>query len=156
VRVLRLPCHLGGGFWTYREFASDEDAEAPRTRRGTQPGKTQKQYLRKRDRQKCRICLRELEPEECTAHHVHPSSRGGLPVPENLVITCEDCNQRAGTTVLPVRSIMNSERVRELSPGEIERIFELTHTPEEARTFFDDLYRMFSEPHIHLGPALHT
>lgn len=136
---------LEDGFWTIHRSASDGDHRAPRTRRRNQPGTKQKHYLVARDRLKCRICLRELTRDECTAHHVHPSSKGGLPVPENLVIACDACNQSAGTDVLPQRTLLNSEYVRELSPDEMERIFDATHTPEEAREFFEEMFRRVSD-----------
>ena len=44
----------------------------------------------------CVHCKKILLEKEVTLDHVIPSSKGGLPIPKNLVISCAQCNLKRG------------------------------------------------------------
>lgn len=113
-------------------------AKASKGRRVRQALRT---YVRERDRRTCQVCRCVLRLDECTMHHVAAASRGGETSAENLVVTCAGCNQLIGDREPPRVRIINSEFVRELSAGEMELIYELTHTEEQHE---DDIKRILA------------
>ncbi len=50
---------------------------------------------------RCGYCLRseELTGERMTFEHIHPVSRGGLTVEENLWLACRSCNEHKGVKI---------------------------------------------------------
>ncbi|WP_237055540.1 HNH endonuclease [Microbulbifer sediminum] len=53
-----------------------------------------------RDRHTCLYCGSEFRTGELTRDHVHPVSRGGRDVWENVVTACRRCNQHKGNRLL--------------------------------------------------------
>ncbi|KKU18819.1 MAG: HNH endonuclease family protein [Candidatus Saccharibacteria bacterium GW2011_GWA2_46_10] len=46
---------------------------------------------------RCAYCSRMADPSRMTVDHVWPKSHGGQPFEDrNLVLACEDCNQKKG------------------------------------------------------------
>ena len=45
----------------------------------------------------CHYCEQELNFSQCTLDHVRPKSRGGDDSDENLVLSCDKCNQLKGS-----------------------------------------------------------
>jgi 5-methylcytosine-specific restriction endonuclease McrA len=73
-----------------------------------------------RDRHRCQYCG---ERRDLTIDHVHPTSRGGPHAWENVVASCDPCNNRKGDTV----GLMHPMKVpREPTPAEL-------HALERAR-----------------------
>ncbi|MCH7591460.1 MAG: HNH endonuclease [Planctomycetes bacterium] len=103
----------------------------PNAARGSRIRPALRDYLRKRDRRTCQVCDRVLKLDKITMHHVKANSKGGETSPENLVVACEECQQRIGATEVPRIGYCNTEFVRELSAGEMETISVITNTPEE-------------------------
>lgn len=54
-----------------------------------------KMYVRARDKYTCQYCG-EIMPKRLEVDHIIPRSRGGAFTPDNLVVSCHDCNQRKG------------------------------------------------------------
>lgn len=52
------------------------------------------QRIKERFGDRCAFCLKQTN--KLTRDHLIPRSKGGLTVPENIVPTCEDCNQKKG------------------------------------------------------------
>ncbi len=52
----------------------------------------------------CVWCRHPMQPHEATLEHIQPLSAGGTNAPENLDLSCWDCNSRRGTAAwVPVR-----------------------------------------------------
>lgn len=49
---------------------------------------------------KCAICKKSLNMKSATLEHIIPKCRGGSDRLINLAITCLDCNQRKGDSVV--------------------------------------------------------
>ncbi len=49
-----------------------------------------------RDRYRCQYCGVKESAFELTLDHIHPRSRGGRTIAENLCVACKVCNQRKG------------------------------------------------------------
>jgi len=54
-----------------------------------------KMYVRARDKYTCQYCG-EIMPKRLEVDHIVPRSKGGPTTPDNLVVSCHDCNQRKG------------------------------------------------------------
>lgn len=65
-------------------------------RRRRQNRQTSRLRILIRDRQRCQYCGRRGTQFDLTLDHLIPRSRGGQSVPENLVASCKECNQRKG------------------------------------------------------------
>lgn len=53
-----------------------------------------------RDNKKCVYCGTHVAYKDSTVDHVYPSSKGGKSLWNNVVITCFECNNKKGDTVL--------------------------------------------------------
>ena len=53
-----------------------------------------------RDNNKCAYCGETFKRHDLTRDHVHPTSKGGLDVWENVVTSCFKCNQKKGNVLL--------------------------------------------------------
>ncbi|MFG0243661.1 MAG: HNH endonuclease [Phycisphaerales bacterium JB054] len=135
---------LDEGFWTITLPVEEvlSLGSPPPERRGRRIGPRIQAYIRKRDRGACGICGRRLPRDECTAHHIIAFSAGGPTSVENLVVACEDCQQAVGSAQVPIRHVVDTEFVRELSVGEMERITEATHTDAEMEEQIERLRRV--------------
>ncbi len=132
---------LDEGVWTMALPAEEvlNLGDQPRARRGRRIGPTLQAYIRKRDRGICGICGRRLQREECTAHHIIAFSTGGPTSADNLIVACDECQQAVGSAQLPVRHVVDTEFVRELSVGEVDQITAVTHTDAELEAMIERL-----------------
>ena len=51
---------------------------------------------------KCPYCCASSDPKNAHADHIHPISKGGLTVPENMVLICQKCNLSKSNKALRV------------------------------------------------------
>jgi 5-methylcytosine-specific restriction endonuclease McrA len=73
----------------------------PGSIRRRRPVKRLRREIIERDHSTCRYCLKIIkDPTKITIDHVYPWGRGGLTIPDNLVVACGRCNQRKGNRTL--------------------------------------------------------
>lgn len=55
----------------------------------------------------CFYCMKGVTLPEATVDHVVPKAKGGTDAVTNLVVSCESCNRRKGTTDVPERLVQS-------------------------------------------------
>ncbi len=86
-----------------------------------------------RDRLRCQYCG---ERRDLTVDHVHPTSKGGRDVWENVVASCDPCNNRKGNSV----GLMHPMKVpREPTPAELHALERLLERQRVHPTWLDYL-----------------
>ncbi len=58
--------------------------------------------IRNKSKWKCPYCDLNNSINEAVADHIYPINKGGLSIPENMVLICTDCNKRKSNLVLRV------------------------------------------------------
>ena len=73
--------------------------------------------VRERAEYRCGYCLRteELAGEQMTIEHIHPESRGGLAIEQNLWLSCRRCNEYKGVQMHAL-DLLSGKLIRLFNP----------------------------------------